>query len=162
MARIQRKQNFVDKHVQGALLRRIFVHWLIFFVVVTMSVVMLQAMLGNPAYSLMSRLKHEMGEFVFMGVILLALFPAFMLDTIRFSNRFVGPIARLRRHLRQLGSGETDRCQFRENDYWAEMASEFNDVAELVDTQREEIETRDAEISRLKAALSSAGISTRS
>lgn len=162
MARIQRKQNFVDKHVQGALLRRIFVHWLIFFVVVTMSVVMLQAMLGNPAYSLMSRLKHEMGEFVFMGVILLALFPAFMLDTIRFSNRFVGPIARLRRHLRQLGSGETDRCQFRENDYWAEMASEFNDVAELVETQREEIETRDAEISRLKAALSSAGISTRS
>ncbi len=162
MARIQRKQNFVDKHVQGALLRRIFVHWLIFFVVVTMSVVMLQAMLGDPAYSLASRLRHEMGEFVFMGVILLALFPAFMLDTIRFSNRFVGPIARLRRHLRQLGNGETDRCQFRENDYWAEMAGEFNDVAVLVETQREEIETRDAEIDRLKAALSSAGISTRS
>ena len=97
-----------------------------------------------------------------MGVILLALFPAFMLDTIRFSNRFVGPIARLRRHLRQLGNGETDRCQFRENDYWAEMAGEFNDVAVLVETQREEIETRDAEIDRLKAALSSAGISTRS
>ena len=42
------------------------------------------------------------------------------------------------------------------------MAGEFNDVAVLVETQREEIETRDAEIDRLKAALSSAGISTRS
>jgi len=162
MARVQRKQNFVDKHVQGALLRRIFFHWLIFFVVVTMSVVMLQAMLGDPAYSLTTRLKSEMGEFVFMGVILLALFPAFMLDTIRFSNRFVGPIARLRRHLRQLGNGDTDRCQFRENDYWAEMASEFNDVAVMVETQREEIEARDAEIDRLKATLTSAGITSRS
>jgi len=162
MARVQRKQNFVDKHVQGALLRRIFFHWLIFFIVVTMSVVMLQAMLGDPAYSLATRLKSEVGEFVFMGVILLALFPAFMLDTIRFSNRFVGPIARLRRHLRQLGNGETDRCKFRENDYWAEMAGEFNEVAEMVEKQREEIENRDAEIDRLKAALTTAGITSRS
>ena len=123
---------------------------------------MLQAMLGDPAYSLADRLKSEMGEFVFMGVILLALFPAFMLDTIRFSNRFVGPIARLRRHLRQLGNGETDRCKFRENDYWAEMAGEFNEVAEMVEKQREEIENRDAEIDRLKAALTSAGITSRS
>jgi len=162
MARVQRKKNFVDKHVQGALLRRIFFHWLIFFVVVTMSVVMLQAMLGDPAQSLSTRLKAEMGEFIFMGVILLALFPAFMLDTIRFSNRFVGPIARLRRHLRQLGNGETDRCQFRENDYWAEMAGEFNEVATMVEMQREQLENRDAEIERLKATLNSAGITSRS
>jgi len=162
MARVQRKQNFVDKHVQGALLRRIFLHWLIFFVVVTMSVVMLQAMLGDPAQSLSARLSTEMGEFIFMGVILLALFPAFMLDTIRFSNRFVGPIARLRRHLRQLGNGETERCQFRENDYWAEMAGEFNQVATMVEMQREQLENRDAEIERLKATLNSAGITSRS
>ena len=161
MARIQRKQNFVDKHVQGALLRRIFLHWLVFFFVVTMSVVMLQAMLGDPAQSLTTRLRHEMGEFIFMGVILLALFPAFMLDTIRFSNRFVGPIARLRRHLRQLGSGDTDRCQFRENDYWAEMAGEFNEVAVLVDSQREQLQTQESEIERLKAALNTAGVTTR-
>ena len=161
MARIQRKQNFVDKHVQGALLRRIFFHWLIFFFVVTMSVVMLQAMLGDPAQSLTTRLKHETGEFIFMGVILLALFPAFMLDTIRFSNRFVGPIARLRRHLRQLGEGDTDRCQFRENDYWAEMAGEFNEVAGLVDSQREQLQTQESEIERLKAALNTAGVTTR-
>lgn len=162
MARVQRKQNFVDKHVQGALLRRIFFHWLIFFFVVTMSVVMLQAMLGDPAQSLATRLKYEMGEFVFMGVILLALFPAFMLDTIRFSNRFVGPIARLRRHLRQLGKGETDLCKFRDSDYWAEMAGEFNEVAGLVDSQRKQIETQETEIERLKAALNTAGVTTRS
>ncbi len=162
MARVQRKQNFVDKHVQGALLRRIFLHWLIFFFVVTMSVVTLQAMLGDPAQPLATRLKYELGEFVFMGVILLTLFPAFMLDTIRFSNRFVGPIARLRRHLRQLGSGDTEQCKFRESDYWAEMAGEFNEVASLVDSQRNQIETQETEIERLKAALNTAGVTTRS
>ena len=162
MARVQRKQNFVDKHVQGALLRRIFFHWVIFFFVVTMSVVMLQAMLGDPAQSLVTRLKHEMGNFVFMGVILLALFPAFMLDTIRFSNRFVGPIARLRRHLRQLGSGDTEHCKFRENDYWAEMAGEFNEVADMIDSKSQQIKDQETEIERLKAALATAGVTSRS
>lgn len=162
MARVQRKQNFVDKHVQGALLRRIFFHWVIFFFVTSMSVVMMQAMLGDPTQPLAARLKHEMGEFVFMAVVLLALFPAFMLDTIRFSNRFVGPIARLRRHLRQLGQGNTERCKFRDTDYWAEMAGEFNETAQLVDSQREQIATQEAEIERLKAALSTAGVTSRS
>ena len=162
MARIQRKQNFVDKHVQGALLKRIFFHWCIFFVVVSMSVVMLQALLGDPTQTLGERLKYEMGEFVFMGVILLALFPAFMLDTIRFSNRFVGPIARLRRHLRQLAEGNTERCKFRENDYWSEMAGEFNSAAELIESYKADLQTKDDEIDRLKSALSTAGITSRS
>jgi hypothetical protein len=162
MSRIQRKQNYVDKHVQGALLQRIFFHWCIFFFVVSMSVVMLQALLGDPAQTLGERLKYELGEFIFLGVILVALFPAFMLDTIRFSNRFVGPIARLRRHLRQLSEGNTERCKFRENDYWSEMAGEFNGAAELFEKQREELESKDAEIARLKSALNSAGITARS
>jgi len=73
---------------------------------------------------------------------MLALFPAFMLDTIRFSNRFVGPIARVRRHLRQLGEGNTERCSFRDNDFWSELANEFNSVAERV----EQLESENASL----------------
>lgn len=162
MSRMQRKQNFIDRDVQGALLRRIFAHWLVFFVVVSMSVVGLQAMLGDPAQTLNDRLKSEVGEFAFMAIILLALFPAFMLDTIRFSNRFVGPISRLRRHLCQLKDKNTQRCSFRENDYWGEVAEEFNQVAEVVEKQQEQIESQQAEIDRLKNSLQTAGISARS
>ena len=83
-------------------------------------------------------MRNEFAEFTFMGIVMLALFPAFMLDTIRFSNRFVGPIARVRRHLRQLGAGNTERCQFRNNDFWAELAEEYNVVADRVERLQEE------------------------
>lgn len=136
--RKQRKQNYIDGHVQGALLRRICFHWIAFFVVTAVSIVLLQALLGDPSLSIGQRMQNEIAEFSFMGAVMLALFPAFMLDTIRFSNRFVGPIARVRRHLRQLGEGNTERCKFRNNDFWTELADEFNVVADKVQQLQEE------------------------
>ena len=140
MSRSQRKQNYVDSHVQGALLRRICSHWLVFFFVSGIAVILLQTLLGDPAKTLGQRIRMETGEFMLMAIVMISLFPAFMLDTIRFSNRFVGPIGRVRRHLRELQSGETERCKFRDDDFWSEMASEFNGVADLVKTQKLEIE----------------------
>ncbi len=140
--RFKRKQNFVDSSVQGALLRRIFLHWCTFFFVTLISLVLMQTLLGDPGKTVIERLKFELGEFMFIGMILLALFPAFMLDTIRFSNRFVGPIVRLRRHIRELGvQKNTDHCTFRDNDFWTEVAGEYNNVADLVRRQEEEIES---------------------
>ncbi len=77
-----------------------------------------------------------------IGLIMVALFPAFALDTIRFSNRFVGPIARLRRHMRELAAGEkVSSLAFRDNDFWADVADEFNTVAQMVQDQGREIES---------------------
>ena len=140
--RFKRKQNFVDSSVQGALLRRIFFHWCTFFFVALVAIVLMQTLLGDPAKTVVERIKFELGEFVIIGMILLALFPAFMLDTIRFSNRFVGPIVRLRRHIRELGSqNNTDHCTFRDTDFWTEVAVEYNCVADLVKSQQEEIDS---------------------
>lgn len=144
MSRKKRKQNFIDNHVQGALLRRIFSHWLMFFGVTAFAIVLLQTLLGDPALGIMERLQASFGEFTFMAIVMAALLPAFMLDTVRFSNRFVGPIARLRRHLRELSHGDTSPCMFRGDDFWTDMADEFNKVAELVDEQRKEIERLEA------------------
>lgn len=135
-----RKTNYIDNHVQGALLRRIFSHWLMFFTVAGFAVILLQTLLGDSNLSVMDRLKHQTGEFAFFAIVMAALFPAFMLDTIRFSNRFVGPISRLRRHLRQLSDGNTEKCSFRGADFWQEMSAEFNAVASLVEKQKLEIE----------------------
>jgi nitrogen fixation/metabolism regulation signal transduction histidine kinase len=140
MSRSHRKQHYIDSHVQGALLRRIFCHWLVFFGVIALAVILLQTLVGDPSQTLSQRLTHEMGEFSFLAVVMVALLPAFMLDTIRFSNRFVGPIGRVRRHLRQLKEGNTERCKFRGDDFWSALAEEFNSVAELVEAQKAEIE----------------------
>lgn len=142
----QRKKNYIDSHVQGALLRRICFHWFIFFVVAAVSIILLQTLLGDPSLSLVERIQQQAAEFSLMGVVMLSLFPAFMLDTIRFSNRFVGPIARVRRHLRQLGEGDTERCSFRDNDFWADLAEDFNGAADMVERQK-------TEIAELKAKL---------
>ena len=140
MSRLQRKQNYVDSHVQGALLRRICVHWVVFFVVAAGAIIFLQALMGDPGKSIAERISFETKEFMFMGMVMVSLFPAFMLDTIRFSNRFVGPIARLRRYLRELQKGNTEHCSFRGNDFWNDMATEFNNVADIVAAQKLEIE----------------------
>ena len=155
--RFKRKQNYVDSSVQGALLRRIFFHWCAFFGVAALAVILMQTLLGDPSKTVIERLRFEMGEFVFLGLVILALFPAFMLDTIRFSNRFVGPIVRLRRHLRELGTNEiTDHCSFRDNDFWAEMALEFNRVADMVKTQKAEIVRLESELGASKNAKTTA------
>jgi len=139
MSRAKRKQTYIDSHVQGALLRRICLHWMVFFFVAGMSVTMLRALLGDPAQTFLQRIQFGAGEFVLMGIVMLSLFPAFMLDTIRFSNRFVGPITRLRRCLRDLKDEKTQKCAFRGGDFWSDVATEFNDVASLVEQQRAEI-----------------------
>ena len=146
MQRKKRKQNFVDSAVQGSLLRRIVLHWLVFFFVVAFSTITLQALLGDPELTLTSRLAQEAREFSLIGIIILFLFPAFLLDTIRFSNRFVGPISRLRRQMRELGeTGETTVLKFRDNDFWMELANEFNAVRDRVmaSNRKSEVQSRD-------------------
>jgi hypothetical protein len=87
------------------------------------------------------RLQEQLSDFALLGIIFLAVFPAFMLDTIRFSNRFVGPISRLRRHLIELSQdGETSDISFRDNDFWQTVAVEFNHVNARFRAQQQEIE----------------------
>lgn len=151
----KRKQKYVDTNVQGALLRRILFHWVAFFFVTALTVILMKTLIGDMNLSFMENVKNSIGEFSLYGVILLCLFPVFLLDTVRFSNRFVGPIGRLRRHLKELGTEKsTQKCAFRDNDFWSEMADEFNKVVDLVEQQ-------DAEIVRLKEQLNSSGITAR-
>ena len=152
----KRKQKYVDTDVQGALLRRIVFHWVAFFFVTGMTVILMKSLIGDMNLTFMDNVKNSIGEFSLIAVILLCLFPVFLLDTVRFSNRFVGPIGRLRRHLSELGTEKTtQKCSFRDNDFWSGMANEFNKVVDLVEKQ-------DAEIVRLKEQLASSGVTSRS
>ncbi len=129
MVKFQRKKNFVDGKVQGGLVRRIMCHWLCFFGITAFLFVVMQTMLGDPEMSMAESLATGVREYALLALIILAVLPAFALDTIRFSNRFVGPVFRLRRALRELGEhGTTDTLQFRDNDFWQEIAGDLNKV----------------------------------
>ena len=61
----------------------------------------------------------------------MALIPAFVWDTLKLTNRFAGPISRLRGALADASAGRaTTPLQFRTNDYWKEIAQNFNCVME--------------------------------
>lgn len=138
----KRKQSFIDSAVQGQLVRRVLFHWGSFFVVLMLCVVFMQVLAGSPEKSLSERIAEPFQQYLMLGIIMLSLLPAFMLDTVRFSNRFVGPVARLRRSLRELANdGEVRPLKFRGNDFWAEAADEFNAIARKYTEMKEELQS---------------------
>jgi hypothetical protein len=127
---------FVDRQVQGALLFRIAIYWCFAVLTVCLVTLCVRAITySGPSDSFFDY--FAFGEFFTQyGVVVLAslaLVPIIMLDVIATSNRFVGPLYRMRRSLRALAAGEhVEPIQFREKDYWKDVAGEFNLVADYV------------------------------
>ena len=71
------------------------------------------------------------------------LLPLVIVDIIRFSNRFVGPLLRLRRSMRALARGEyVEPIEFRDNDFWYDFADEFNAVRARILQLSAEVESK--------------------
>ena len=132
MSHPNRKKTFVDPKVQGALVRRLVLHWFTFIAVAALVAFGLQ-MMSNP---FRSAREHAQQLWWTHGPFLLVLFfmlPVFILDTIKLSHRFVGPIYRLRNTIRGLANGEPYRpLQFRDFDFWRGLADDFNRMIERV------------------------------
>jgi nitrogen fixation/metabolism regulation signal transduction histidine kinase len=55
------------------------------------------------------------------------LLPVFVVDTVKISHRFAGPIYSLRRAIREITQGKPARkLKFRTNDFWHELSEDFN------------------------------------
>ena len=68
------------------------------------------------------------------------LLPIIMIDVVSLTNRFAGPILRLRRSVRALAAGDyVDPIFFRDNDYWQEFAIEFNALSRHVEELKQEL-----------------------
>src|SRR3954453_11349017 len=138
----QRKKHFIDSHVQGALARRIIFHWLVFMLVASAAAFVLQA-LSDPFRDLSAHFKDlwwSQGPFLLVMVFLL---PVFVMDAIKLSHRFAGPIFNLRRTIRRVAQGEKPRrLKFRRHDFWQDLAEDYNAMlTRLGALQDEKIET---------------------
>ena len=130
-----RKQLFVDPKVQGALVYRVILYWV--FCLIAMSLMLLcWRILTGPARLFYT---HFDDMWFFHGPALVAsllLLPLVVIDIIRLSNRFTGPLLRLRRSMRALASGEhVEPLHFREGDFWKDFADEFNQVVARVQSE---------------------------
>jgi hypothetical protein len=125
-----RKHLFVDPKVQGALVTRVLIYW--FACLCTLSLMILcWRLLTGPSrlfYTHFDDMWFQFGPAVIGSLLLL---PLVVFDIVRLSNRFVGPLLRLRRSLRSLALGkEVAPLEFREGDFWKDFAKEFNVIAE--------------------------------
>ena len=132
-----RVKLLVDMRVQGALLLRLALYaaacFVYFGVIHFFSI---------PTYDSEAGTSEELagffGEAIFWAPGLLLLVPLVAHDLLRFSNRFAGPVMRLRRELRRLVEREeTTDLRFRNDDYWCELADDFNRLREELLTLRQ-------------------------
>ncbi|HUT91364.1 MAG TPA: hypothetical protein VMY37_17835 [Thermoguttaceae bacterium] len=134
-----RKQLFVDSKVQGALVLRVLLYWAVCLITVTL-MLLCWSILRTPRmfYTHLDDMWFHYGPALIASFILL---PMVVVDIIRVSNRFAGPLVRLRRSMRALARGEhVEPIKFREGDFWQEFADEFNAVAARVQGERPKAE----------------------
>ena len=128
MAPRARSKNFIDSNVQGALTRRIIFHWLVFMAVTSVVAFVLQV-LSDPFRGLTSHLQDlwwSQGPFLLVTVFLL---PVFVMDAVKLSHRFAGPIFNLRRSIRSVAAGDQPRkVSFRKGDFWQDLADDYNQM----------------------------------
>lgn len=135
--RLTRRQLFVDPEVQGALVARAIIYW----IVCTLSIALLLLcwrVLTGPVRPIWFHLENM---WFFHGPALIAsllVLPVAIMDMIRVSNRFAGPMTRLRHGMRALAKGrKVSPMEFRKDDFWYEFAEEFNAVVREVEELRQ-------------------------
>lgn len=132
----KRKQLFVDPKVQGALILRVALYWVVCLVTITLMLLCWQIVTG-PARMFSVHFQDISLQFGPALVASLVLLPLVMYDVVQMSNRFCGPLIRLRRCMRALARGEDVKpISFRDDDFWREFAQEFNALAVRMQTIR--------------------------
>jgi len=120
---------FIDRKVQGALVVRTCIYWLFCLFSVALMLICWRAFTGplKPFSVMAAEVYHQHGAVLLASLILL---PITAMDVLRLSNRFVGPVMRMRTALTELAEGRSiEPVHFRDDDYWRELAGHLNEVA---------------------------------
>jgi methyl-accepting chemotaxis protein len=131
----RRNRSFADWEVQSFLVIRLCVHWALFLTAIAVGVLIWIRLYSNPILTWQETQKQFLNTFLPVFITSVAILPVFVLDSVRLSNRFTGPIFRLRKTLSNLSDGKKEvPLEFRENDFWKSLASDFNAVVGLKET----------------------------
>jgi hypothetical protein len=127
-----RKKYFIDPKVQGILVSRVVTYWFVFvfgmFALLAGFPLVISFLVKSPvapsAGQLVLQTWRSFWPALFASALML---PILILDIIRVSHRFAGPMVRLRSALRDVAAGKNvEPVVFRYGDFWCEVAEEFN------------------------------------
>ena len=146
-----RSRILVDPTVQWAIARRILLHWFLLVVCVTVITAMVRLLMGAGQQPFGVSLKAAFTEQMPMLLVMFILMPMFLRDTLKLSNRFTGPMYRLRDVLSNMaGGGDGYAVKFRDGDYWMDAATDFNTVLEQLNDLKARNEALEAELAEAK------------
>jgi hypothetical protein len=132
----KRRRYFVDRSVQGDILLRIVLYWVLFLFTAGSMLCFIELLIVPPDEALNNLLFRHSPTLVAV----LILTPIFLLDLCKLTHRFTGPMVRLRRAMNDLAEGrDVAPLHFRDRDYWQDLAENFNRVAERVQSAEENV-----------------------
>lgn len=123
----RRLQKYVDREVQSSLLWRLCAHWALFMVANMMAITLWTRFMDTPTEPWADTFALTWPRVVPFILVSLALVPVFIWDSLKLSNRFAGPIVRVRRALAQIADGQSPKAiEFRHGDFWKSLAIDLN------------------------------------
>lgn len=144
----ERSRILVDPKVQWAIAGRLLSHWGMFLLCLISISTMVRVMIRAGEAPFLESLRSALVAQTPIVVVMVILMPVFLRDSLKLSNRFAGPMYRLRTALRsQAECKQTTPIKFRDGDFWHDAAADFNIV--LSQLQRLEHDNQD-----LRARLS--------
>lgn len=128
-----RQRVWIDRNVQGALVIRVILYWVIAAIYLVGGMACSQ-FYSHPSWTASQHFSKLYGEIWPWAPTAILILPLVIFDVIRLSNWFVGPIYRLRQHLQLLINDSYCRgLAFRDDDYWRDLAQPINVLqAEIV------------------------------
>ena len=134
----KRKKRIIDRDVQGALAKRIILHWFLFLAIAVLALPLWQLWSrGFAIESFSAMMIRGWRETAPVFFVLIAMLPLFVIDTLTFSHRFAGPMYRFRQTIKRLAAGEdVSSIKLRKGDFWKGFADDFNAMLQQRDSQK--------------------------
>jgi hypothetical protein len=125
----RRLQKYVDREVQNSLLFRLCLHWMLFMIANVIAMTLWTRLMDTPVEPWADTFTLAWQRIVPFALVSIALVPVFVWDTLKLSNRFAGPIVRVRRALAAIAEGQPPKdIEFREGDFWKSLATDLNNA----------------------------------
>lgn len=147
MGKYPRKRLFVDRKVQGALVVQVVKYWLLALLTVGGLTFLGLVCMGSGVQGIVSGVggsQSDLLPLVSIAVIASAMVLLVLIaDLIRVSNRFAGPMVRFKKQLHTAATGgPLEPVNFRENDYWQELAENYNTLIKRFESSANSQDTK--------------------
>jgi hypothetical protein len=144
-----RTRLLIDRPIQFAIIVRALTYWLVCLMMQILSITLLPLLFHPPEnyYVIGEQFWWMLG----LGVVgSIAALPLIVMDILRLSHRWVGPVFRLRSYLESLRYGQpVGSLHFRAGDFWHELAIDLSSIG----TELSEARARLANVHSLHSTI---------